>query len=180
MLACDFFTIETVWLQTLYVLFFIELNTRRVYLAGCTRQPTSVWVTQQSRQFVWDLQSAPSPCRFLIHDRDSKFSASFDHVFMSEGIPIIRTPPQTPNANAYAERWVRTVREECLDHFLVLNERHLGRVLKDYLAYYNQARPHQGLQQQTPIPYPLGKPVGKIRHRAILGELIRDYYREAA
>jgi len=99
---------------------------------------------------------------------------------MTEGIAIVHTPPQTPNANAYAERRVRTVREECLDHFLVLNERHLGRVLTDYLAYYNQARPHQGLQQQTPIPYTPGKPDGKIRHRAVLGGLIRDYYREAA
>jgi len=99
---------------------------------------------------------------------------------MSEGIAIIRTPPQTPNANAYAERWVGTVREEYLDHFLVLNERHLGQVLKDYLAYYNQVRPHQGLQQQSPIPYAPCKPEGKIRQRAVLGGLIRDYYREAA
>jgi len=179
-LACDFFTVETVWLQTRYVLFFIELNTRRVYVASCTRQPTSAWVIQQARQFVWDVQTAPSPLRFLIHDRDSKFSARFDTVFMSEGIEIVRTPPQTPNANAYAERWARTVREECLDHFLVLNERHLGQVLKGCLAYYNQTRPHQGLQQQTPIPYTPCKPQRKIRHRAVLGGLIRDYYREAA
>ena len=89
-------------------------------------------------------------------------------------------PPQAPNANAYAERWVRTVREECLDHFLVLSERHLEQVLKEYLPYYNQARPHQGLQQQSPIPYSSCKAEGMIRHRNVLGGLIRDYYREAA
>ena len=112
-LACDFFTVETVWLQTLYVLFFIELNTRRVYLAGCTCQPTAVWVTQQARQFVWNLQTAPSLPRSLIHDRDSKFSASFDHVFMSEEIAIIRTPRRhpmpMPTLNAGYAPFVRNV-----------------------------------------------------------------------
>jgi transposase InsO family protein len=180
LLATDFFTVETLWLQTVYVLFFIELNTRRVHLAGCTSEPTSAWVTQQARQFVWALHDRSSPPRFLIHDRDAKFTAAFDSVFASEGIDIVLTPPQAPNANAYAERWIRTVREECLDHLFLISERHVRRVLQEYLVYYNQARPHLGLQQQTPIPYPPCQPEGTIRRRGILGGLIHDYYREAA
>jgi putative transposase len=180
LLATDFFTVETLWLKTVYVLFFIELNTRRVYLAGCTSEPTSAWVTQQARQLVWEVQDKPSPKRFLIHDRDTKFTPAFDAVFVSEGVEIVLTPPQAPNANAFAERWVRTVREECLDHLLIFGERHLLRVLKEYIAYYDQARPHQSLQQQTPIPYVPCLPEGVIRHRAVLGGLIHDYYREAA
>ena len=100
LLATDFFTVETVWLKTVYVLFFIELDTRRVYIAGCTREPTSAWVTQQARQVVWTMQDRPSPLKFLIHDRDSKFSSAFDTVFRAEGIDIVLTPPQAPNANA--------------------------------------------------------------------------------
>ncbi len=181
LLATDFFTVETVWLQTVYVLFFIELNTRQVHLAGCTTRPTSAWVTQQARQLVWELHDSPqSPKHFLIHDRDTKFSASFDAIFVSEGIAIVLTPPQAPNANAFAERWIRSVREECMDHLLIFSQRSLYRVLTEYLDYYNRARPHQGLAQQTPIPYTPSLPQGVIRHRKVLGGLIRDYYREAA
>jgi putative transposase len=180
-LATDFFTVETVWLQTVYVLFFIELNTRRVHLAGCTIQPTSAWVTQQARQLVWELRDSPEPSRhYVIHDRDTKFTASFDAVFVSEGIGVVLTPPQAPNANAFAERWIRSVREECLDHLLIFSQRSLHRVLAEYIDYYNRARPHQGLAQQTPIPYTPGPPEGPIRHRTVLGGLICDYYREAA
>jgi putative transposase len=180
LLATDFFTVETVWLQTIYVLFFIELHTRRVHLAGCTSQPTSAWVTQQARQLTWELHDTTQPSKlYLIHDRDTKFTASFDTVFVSEGITIVLMPPQAPNANAFAERWIRSVREECLDHLLIFNERALYRVLTDYVAYYNRARPHQGLQQQTPIPYtPCLQ--GTIRRRKVVGGLINDYYREAA
>src|SRR5450432_776530 len=141
LLATDFFTVETVWLKTVYVLFFIELDTRRVYLAGCTREPSSAWVTQQARQVVWTMQERPSPLKFLIHDRDTKFSSAFDTVFRAEGIDIVLTPPQAPNANAVAERWVRTVREECLDHLLIFSERQLRHMLTEYVAYYNHARP---------------------------------------
>jgi putative transposase len=137
-------------------------------------------VTQQARQLMWDMPDCPSPLRFLIHDRDSKFTPAFDAVFASEGIEIILTPPQAPNANAFAERWVRSVREECLDHLLIFGERHLRRVLKEYVVYYNGARPHRGLQQQTPIPFvPCGSE-GLIRRRDALDGLIHDYYREAA
>jgi len=140
MLACDFFTIETVFLKTIYVLSFIELNTRRVYVPGCTSQPNSVWITQQGRQFLWQLQDEQRTMRFLIHDRDTKFSASFETAFVAEGIETILTPYRAPNANAVAERWVCSVRHECLDRLLILNERHLRRVLKEYTDYNNTAR----------------------------------------
>src|SRR5579859_3923619 len=179
MLACDFFTVETVSLQTVYVLFFIELGTRRVYLSGCTGTPNSAWVTQQARQVVWQLPETQVPMRFLIHDHDTKFAASFDQVFASEGVEIVLTPYQAPKANAVAERWVRSVREECLDHLLILNQRHLRRVLAEYVQYYNAARPHQGLEQQSPLPFP-PRQTGSVACRDVLGGIIHDYYRQAA
>ena len=115
MIACDFFTVETLWLGRLYVLFFIELGTRRVHLAGCSANPDGRWTTQQARQLAWSLPDRPRPVRFLIHDRDSKFSLAFDDVFRSESVEIIRTPFRAPNANAFAERWVGTIRRDCLD-----------------------------------------------------------------
>ncbi len=179
MLACDFFTIETVTLRTLYVLFFIELGTRRVHLAACTAHPDSTWVTQQARQFVWELADTVPPMRFLIHDHDTKFTAGFDQVFVSEGIEIVLTPFRAPRANAFAERWVRSVREECLDHLLILGQRHLRRVLLEYVQYYNTARPHQGIQQHAPIPFP-PVPSGPVARRDVLGGIIHDYYRQVA
>ena len=122
MVACDFFTVDTVFLQRLYILFFIELGSRRVHFAGCTASPDAAWVTQQARQFSWHLQDErPGAVRFLIHDRDSKFVAGFDTVFASEGIEVIKTPVRAPNANAVAERVVRSIRAECLDQLLILN-----------------------------------------------------------
>ena len=164
----------------MYVLFFIELGTRRVHLAGCTRQPSAAWVTQQARQVSWGLPDGVLSARFLIRDCDTKFSAAFDTVFRSEGATIVRTPYRAPNANAVAERWIRSAREECLDHLLVLNEAHLRRVLTAYVGYYNRARPHQGLEQRTPIApdRPCGR--GPIRRRDMLGGLLHDYYRAAA
>ncbi len=175
-LACDFFTVETIWLQTIYVLFFIELGTRRVHFAEITTNPNEIWITQQARQMVWELQDNDRSLRFLIHDNDRKFSKSFDAVFESEGLHVIRTPFQAPNANAYAERWVRTIREECLDNILILNRKHLHRVLIEYTEFYNASRPHQGIAQQTPIPYPASSH-GVIRKRKILGGIINDYFR---
>jgi putative transposase len=124
-LACGFFTVDTLWLKRLYVLFFIELGTRQVHLAGITANPDAAWVTQQARQVKWDLTNSKTTTRFLIHDRDCKFTKAFDTVFQSEGTHIIQTPYWAPNANAFSERWVRTVREECLDQLLILNETHL-------------------------------------------------------
>jgi putative transposase len=179
MLACDFFTVETVTLRTLYVLFFIELGTRRMHVAGCTAHPDSAWVTQQARQLVWELADTAHPICFLIHDRDTKFTASFDQVFTSEGIEIVLTPYHAPQANAFAERWVYTIREECLDHLLILGQRHLRRILLEYVQYYNTARPHQGIQQYAPLPFP---PVqsGPVARRDVLGGIIHDYYRQVA
>jgi transposase InsO family protein len=179
-LACDFFTVETLRLQTLYVLFFIEIGTRRIHLADCTLHPTAAWVAQQARQLVWKLQDQGQVVRFLLHDRDAKFSASFDAVVASEGIKIILTPYRSPNANAVAERWVRSVREECLDHVLIINERHLDRVLTEYSQYYNQARPHQGIEQQIPESANQQPGQGPVHKRDVLGGLLHDYYREAS
>lgn len=175
-IACDFFTVETFWLKTLYVFFFIELGSRRVHLAGITANPDSAWVTQQARQFVWNLEENDATPHFLIHDRDSKFTNAFDNVFKSADLHVIHTPLRAPDANAYAERWVRTVREECLDHLLIMNQTHLKRVLDSYISYYETSRPHQGLDQQTPVPR---KPVpysGQVRKHEVLGGIINDYY----
>jgi putative transposase len=136
MLAVDFFTVETIALQRLYVLFFIELGSRRVHLAGCTANPTGTWVSQQARQFAWRIQERRTPFRFLIRDRDSKFARDFDAVFASEGIRIIKTPVRAPKANAFAERFVRTARAECLDRLLIVNRRHLERVLRVFVGHY--------------------------------------------
>ena len=152
LLAVDFFTVETLWLQRLYVLFFIELGSRRVHLAGCTPTPTAAWVTQQARQLTWTFAGRPEPFRFLIRDRDQKFTASFDEVFRTEGIQIVRTPFRAPQANAIAERFVRTVRNECLDWLLVLNREHLERAVAIFVDHYNRHRPHRGLGLRPPQP----------------------------
>jgi transposase InsO family protein len=143
--ACDFFTVETLRLKTLYVLFFIELDTRRVHVSGVTAHPDSAWVTQQARNLVYAFDDRPASVRFLIRDRDAKFSGPFDEVFRTEGVTVIRTPIRSPRANAFAERWVRTVRTECLDWILVRGRRHLERLLRVYAKHYNAARPHRGL-----------------------------------
>src|SRR2546429_1774405 len=150
MLACDFFTVETISLRRFYVLFFIELESRRVHLAGCTASPTGAWVTQQARNLSFT--GVFERMRFLIHDRASKFTASFEEIFRSEGIRVIHTPIRAPQANAYAERFVRSVRAECLDWLLILGRRHLERVLRAYTVHYNRERPHRGLALQPPDP----------------------------
>jgi putative transposase len=141
MLAVDFFTVETVSLRRLYVLFFIELGSRRVHLSGCTTNPSGAWVTQQARQLAWGVAERSKPVRFLIRDRDSKFTRDFDFVFQSDGVEIVRTPVRAPKANAVAERFVRTARAECLDWLLILNRRHLERVLRVFVEHYNGHRP---------------------------------------
>jgi putative transposase len=150
MLACDFFTLETLWLKTVYVLFFIELCTRRVHLAGCTEHPTSTLVTQQARQLRWTFADTAPSFPYLLHDRDAKFTSAFDQVSAAQDIKVIHRPIRAPNANAYSERWVRSVRQECLDPLSIVNQRHLNSVLQEYVDYYNSRRPHQGLGQQCP------------------------------
>jgi hypothetical protein len=139
MLGCDFFTIETISLRRFYVLFFIELESRRVHLAGCTTNPTGAWLTQQARNLSFS--GMFERMRFLIHDRDSKFSGAFDEVFRSEGIQVIYTPIRAPQAKAHAERFIRTIRAECLDWLLMLGRRHLESVLRVYTMHYNRECP---------------------------------------
>ena len=183
-IACDFFTVETLWLGRLYVLFFLELGTRRVHLAGCTANPDGGWAVQQARQVAWSLSERATPARFLIHDRDSKFSLAFDDVFKSEGIKIIRTPFRAPQANAFAERWVGTVRRDCLDWLLIVSRRQLERVLHEYVEHYNSHRPHRALKLTPPTSGPRlrlvrSHPPIQIQRRDRLGGLIHEYVRAA-
>ncbi len=178
MLAVDCFTVEPISLQRLYVLFFIELRSRRVHLAGCTANPTGAWVTQQARQFAWRLQEQPPRFRFLIRDRDVKFTRSFDAVFASEGIEIVKTPVRAPKANAIAERFVGTARRECLDWLLILNRRHLEHVLRVFVDHYNAHRPHRSLSLTPPIAIDHERPLASsrdVKRRDRLGGLIHEY-----
>jgi transposase InsO family protein len=180
LIACDFFTVDTVRSTRLYVLFFIELGSRRVHLAGVTAHPKGGWVAQQARQFAWSLPDLPSPARFLIRDRDSKFSGAFDEIFRSQDIEIITTPIGASKANAYAERFVGTIRRECLDWLLILNRRQLERVLHVYVDHYNTHRPHRSLGLVPPEPSPTLGPVTRPKHTRVrrrdrLGGLIHEY-----
>jgi hypothetical protein len=177
LLACDFFVVESLFLRTYYVLFFLEIGTRRVHLAGVTANPNGQWVAQQARQYIWAIEEREETFRCLIHDNDKKLTKMFDDVFQSKQIRVIHTPIEAPNANSFAERWVRSVREECLDHVLILSEGHLRRVLQTYIEYYNTRRPHQSLEQQAPIPYPEPAKSGTVNCRQLLGGIINDYYR---
>ncbi len=176
-LACDFFTVETLRLKTLYVLFFIELQSRGVHVVGVTANPDSARVTQQARNLAIDERLGG--LRFLVRDRDAKFSGAFDEVFRTEGVRVIRTPIQAPRANAFAERFVRTARTECLDHTLIRGRRHLERVLRIYLSHYIEQRPHRGLDLATPARMhaaPTGSPRGtKVARKDVLGGLIHEY-----
>jgi putative transposase len=178
-MAVDFFTVETIWLQRLYVLFFIELGSRRVHVAGCTPHPNAAWVTQQARQLTWTLTAAQESFRFLIRDRDQKFAQSFDEVFQSEGVQIVRTPFRVPQANGVAERFVRTIRSECLDWMLIVNERHLERVLAIFMDHYNGHRPHRALALSPPhsirpVPAVVSDEL-KVHRRDRLGGVVREY-----
>jgi putative transposase len=184
LIACDFFTVETLWLGRFYVLFFLELHSRRIHIAGCTANPDGRWTTQQARQVAWSLSERATPARFLIHDRDSKFSRAFDEVFRSEGIEIIRTPFRAPKANAFAERWVGTVRRHCLDWLLIASRRQLERVLRVYADHYNTHRPHRALALTPPISGPRLRivalnPPDQLDRRDRLGGLIHEYVRAA-
>jgi transposase InsO family protein len=179
-LACDFLTVETLLLKTYYVLFFIDLRTRRVRVAGVTTNPDSAWVTQQARNVSSDLHEIGFLRHFVIRDRDTKFTRSFDAVFEADGARIITTPIRAPNANAHAERWVETARFECLDWTLLRDRRHLERVLGEYVAHYNEHRPHRALGLRAPTsegdrlkaPQPRR---ARIERRPVLGGLINEY-----
>jgi transposase InsO family protein len=163
------------------VLFFIELQSRRVHLAGCSAHPRGRWVAQQARNLSFS--GALGDVKFLIHDRDSKFVASFDEVFRSEGTRVILTPFQAPQANAHAERFVRTARAECLDWLLILGPRQLERVLRVFVEHYNRARPHRALGRCPPVrlePTLPPVPGAAVKRRDRLGGLLHEYYLAAA
>ena len=174
--ACDFVHVDTVLLQRLYVLFVMEVQTRAVYVLGVTAHPTGAWTAQQARNLLMDLGDRAGRFRFLIRDRDGKFTAAFDDVLAGNGTRVIRTPVRSPRANAFAERFVGTLRRECLDHVLILSERHLRNVLAEYARHYNRHRPHQGLQQEPPLRES-GHAVditARIERRQVLGGLVSE------
>ncbi len=179
--ACDFFSVETVLLRTLYVLFFIELGSRKLHITSSTRHPAGRFVTQQARNLSMDGQL--ERVAFLIRDREAKYTGAFDEVFISEGVRVIKTPVRAPKANAFAERFVRTVRHEVLDLTLVVGERHLDRILRRYAEHYNTRRPHRGLDLRTPAVAcepPMAPEVPRVRRIDILGGLIHEYEPVAA
>ena len=182
-IACDFFTVETAWLRTLYVLVFIELGSRRIHLRPATAHPDSAWVTEQARNLAMALDDRSLASRFLIRDRDSKYSRSFDAVLRSEGMRVIRTPFRAPNANAHAERVIETIRAECLDWTLILGRRQLDQTLRIYAEHYNRQRPHRAIRLATPlggarVPVPVSP--RDVRRRDLLGGLIHEYHGLAA
>jgi putative transposase len=180
-LACDFFTVETAWLKRIYVLFFISLESRRIEFVACTPNPSGAWTAQQARNLLMAIDDRQGRLSFLIHDRDTKFSGGLDQVFQSEGITVIRTPVQAPNANAHAERWVGSVRRECLDRLLIFSRRQLVHVLRVYVRHYNRHRPHRSLafrppEQADSSPTPLrAPPYPRFKRRDLLGGLIHEY-----
>ena len=181
--ACDFFTVETAWVRTLYALVFIELGSRRIFVSPSTAHPDSAWVTQQARNLAMELDDRSTAIRFLIRDRDTKFTRAFDEVVRSAGARVILTPVRAPNANAYAERVIETIRAECLDWSLILGRRHLDRTLRTYAEHYNRERPHRALALAPPVaeaadPAPVSP--RDVRRRDLLGGLIHEYHGRAA
>ena len=176
-IAMDFFTVDTVLFKRLYVLFAVEHATRRVHIAGVTANPDNPFVTQAARELTSDLEEAGRPAKFLVRDRDPKFSESFDDVFRASSTRVIKAPVRSPRANAFAERFVRTVRSECLDWTLVLGRRHLCSVLREYVAHYNDVRPHRGLGLGVPSgrTFPPGPVPEEVRRRDVLGGLVHEY-----
>jgi putative transposase len=182
-LECDFLTVDTLFLKRFYVLFFVELATRRVRVAGITANPDGRWVTQQARNLMMEPDDQGVRPRFLIRDRDGKFTRDFDDVFRSEGIQVIKAPVRAPKARAHAERWVGSLRREALDRLLIVGRRHLEFVIKTYALHYNEHRPHRSLGQHPPLSMlPPGEPgvpnvidLDRVRRRDLLGGLIREY-----
>jgi putative transposase len=181
-LAVDFFTVDTVFLQRVYVLFGIEVANRRVHVLGVTAHPAGEWVAQQARNLLMDLEEGIGRFRFVLRDRDAKFTTAFDRVFAAEGIEVLRTPVRAPRANAYAERWVGTVRREVLDRMLIFGGRQLRLVLTEYADHYNVHRPHRALGQAPPLApgeSAVVVPAGRVMRRDRFGGLIHEYAQAA-
>ena len=180
-LSCDFLHFDTVFLKRLYVFFVMEIETRRVHILGVTEHPTGAWTAQQARNLLMDLGERAGRFKFLIRDRDSKFTATFDEVFAGNGMRIIKTPVRSPRANSFAERYVGTLRRECLDHLLIHGEQHLRHILAEYAQHYNDHRPHQSLEQRPPLHEP-GQAIdvtARIKRRQAVQGLISEYRRAA-
>src|SRR6266849_9494567 len=174
----DFLSVDTVLLKRLYVLLYMELATRRVIWFAVTDRPDAAWVTQQARNVRWELNQLGATARFVIHDHDDKYGGGSDLVFEGDGMAVIRTPIAAPRANSHIERQIGSTRRECLDWLLIINRRHLERVLTDWPEHYNKARPHRGLDLRTPIarsdPVAMSGPVTCEERR---GGLLREYSR---
>jgi transposase InsO family protein len=184
--AVDFLHVDTVLLTRLYVLVFIEHGTRRMHLGGVTANPTGEWTVQQARNLALSFGERFEDVKFLIRDRGSSFTASFDAVFQAAGARILRTAVQAPRMNAICERLAGTLRRELLDRVLILGEAHLRTVLAEYQAHYNTARPHQGIAQRVPdsecrapLVTATGSGVERIRRKPVLNGLINEYMRVA-
>jgi putative transposase len=185
-LAADFFESRTLTGARLYVFAVIEHATRRVRILGATAHPTAGWTTQLARNLVMDLQDAGATVKYLIRDRDSRYTAAFDAVFHSEGVAIVKTGIRVPRMNAIMERWVRTCRAELLDRTLIVNRSHLLHALRQYETFYNGHRPHRTLDAAAPLR-PLPRPIAKpgqlhhldIRRRDRLGGILHEYQHAA-
>jgi putative transposase len=181
LMACDFFSVDTVLLRRLYVLVFIHHDSRLVRIAGVTAKPVADWVTQQARNLSMDLADQAKPVKFLIRDRDTKFTASFDAVFAADGTRIIKSPVRAPRANAICERVIGTLRRECLNRMIILGRRHLEAVLAEYVEHYNTHRPHRSLGQRTPSALDMppaviqNLDVARLRRTDRLGGLVHEY-----
>ena len=156
--ACDFFTVDTAMLRRYYVLFFIHIPTRQVFYAGATANPTGAWTTQAARNLFLRHADQLADSRALVRDRGSQFIETFDEIFRTEGLKILKSPVRTPVANAFAERWIGSIRRELLDRTIIWNQRQLERVVVDYIEHYNTHRPHRSLEQRPPLPSPNPEP----------------------
>ncbi|MGW6009150.1 helix-turn-helix domain-containing protein [Streptomyces sp. NPDC055210] len=185
LLACDFFHVDTAFRRRLYVLFTMEVSTRRMHILGVTEHPNRGWVTQQVRNLMMDLDDQVDRFRFFLCDRDGKFSDAFDTVLAGAGVQVLLTPPRSPKAKAFAERWAGTVRRECTDRLLIMNERHLPAALDTHTRHDNPHRPHQSLDQHPPQSVEAGRPApaipfaNRVRRTQLLSGLINGYQQAA-